>query len=47
MVQQTGAYGHGKEAELIDVEGTASKESCRLRNKKNVDYKAAPGVRQI
>ena len=39
--------GKGKEAEVKDTEGTASDVRPGLRNKKNVDYKAAPPVQQI
>ena len=34
-------------AEVKDAVCTASEECPRLRNKKNVDYKAAPPVKQI
>ena len=39
--------GKEKGVEAEDAEGTAGEERPRLRNKKNVDYKAAPPVRQI
>ena len=39
--------GKEKEVWVKDAEDTASEEHPLLRNKKTVDYKAAPPVKQI